>query len=77
MFKRELWRHFDFWLFGAVIFLSLFGIVMIRSAVAGNTELAGLANRQAIYVGIGLAVLIVAALLDYHYWKSFSKVFYI
>ena len=54
MFNRELWKHFDFWLFGAVVFLSLFGILMIQSAIAGNTELAGFVKRQAIYLGIGL-----------------------
>lgn len=77
MFKRELWKHFDFWLFGAVVFLSLFGILMIRSAIAGNTELAGLVKKQTIYVVIGLAVLLIAAIIDYRYWKNFSKLFYI
>ena len=77
MFNRELWKHFDFWLFGAVVFLSLFGILMIQSAIAGNTELAGFVKRQAIYFGIGLVVLVVAALIDYRYWKNFSKLFYI
>lgn len=76
MFRRELWRHFDFWLFGAVVFLSLFGVLMIRSAIAGNTELAGFVNRQSVYVAVGLGVLIIAALVDYHYWKNFSKLFY-
>jgi rod shape determining protein RodA len=77
MFKKELWRHFDFWLFGAVIFLCIFGVVMIRSAIAGNVELAGIVKRQAIFAAIGVGVLLIAALLDYHYWKSFSKLFYI
>jgi rod shape determining protein RodA len=77
MFNRELWKHFDFWLFGAVVFLSLFGILMIQSAIAGNTELAGLVKRQAIYLGIGLGVLVVAALINYRYWKNFSNLLYI
>ena len=33
------WRHFDFWLLGAVAFLTIFGVTMIRSAIAGNIEL--------------------------------------
>ena len=33
------WRNFDFWLLGAVALLVIFGITMIRSAVAGNIEL--------------------------------------
>ncbi len=77
MFKREIWRNFDFWLFGAVIFLTIFGIIMIRSAIAGNIELAGYVKRQAIFAAIGFGVMIIAALLDYHYWRSFSKLMYI
>ena len=77
MFKRELWRNFDFWLFGAVIFLTVFGLIMIRSAIAGNIELAGYVNRQATFAAIGLGVLIIASLIDYRYWRSFSKLFYI
>ncbi len=77
MFKREIWRNFDFWLFGAVVFLIIFGITMIRSAIAGNIELAGYVNRQATFAGIGLAVMVIATLIDYRYWRSFSKLFYI
>ena len=33
------WRHFDFYLLGAVAILAIFGIAMIRSAIAGNIEL--------------------------------------
>jgi rod shape determining protein RodA len=77
MFKRELWKNFDFWLFGAVIFLSLFGILMIQSAIAGNTELAGFVKRQSIYAGIGFGVLLIASIIDYRYWQNFSKLFYI
>lgn len=77
MFKREVWRNFDFWLFGAVIFLTIFGLLMIRSAIAGNIELAGYVNRQATFAAIGLGVMVFASLVDYHYWRSFSKLFYI
>jgi rod shape determining protein RodA len=76
MFNRELWKHFDFWLFGAVVFLSFFGILMIQSAIAGNTELAGFVKRQTIYFGVGLVVLLVAALINYRYWKNLSKLLY-
>lgn len=77
MFKRELWRNFDFWLFGAVLFLTVFGLIMIRSAIAGNIELAGYVNRQATFGAIGLGVLLIASLIDYRYWRSFSKLLYI
>lgn len=50
---------------------------MIRSAVAGNIDLANAAQRQAMFVAIGIAVVIVIALIDYHYWASFSKPIYV
>ncbi|MCX6054655.1 MAG: FtsW/RodA/SpoVE family cell cycle protein [Chloroflexi bacterium] len=77
MFKRELWKNFDFWLFGAVIFLIVFGIMMVRSAIAGNIEIADSDNRQTTFALIGLAISLLLTLLDYHYWRSFSKIFYI
>lgn len=75
--KREFWRHFDYWLFGSVIILCIFGIAMIRSAIAGNDTLASLVERQAIYVVIGLAVIFGASLVDYHYWASLTRTMYI
>jgi rod shape determining protein RodA len=76
MFKRELWRNFDFWLLGAVLFLSIFGVVMIRSAVAGNVNLAGYAQRQAEFLIAGVVLVFIINLVDYRYWKSFSKILY-
>ena len=35
MFRSNFWRHFDFWLLGAVIIALVFGVTMIRSAIAG------------------------------------------
>jgi rod shape determining protein RodA len=75
--KRELWKHFDFWLFGGVVVLCIFGIVMIRSAIAGNADLATSVDRQAIWVGIGIVVILILTLVDYHYWASLSRPMYI
>jgi rod shape determining protein RodA len=75
--KREFWRHFDYWLFGSVIILCIFGIAMIRSAIAGNEVLSGLVQRQAIYVALGLVVIFGASLVDYHYWLSLTRTMYI
>ena len=73
------WRHFDFWLLGAVAVLVIFGITMINSAVAGNIELTtetNLVNRQLIFAAIGIVVVIVTASIDYHLWSSISKTLY-
>lgn len=77
MFTRDNWRHFDFWLFGTVIVLSIFGIAMIRSAIAGNEELATYVTRQIVFISIGLVVIFVTAIIDYHYWASIARLMYI
>lgn len=59
------------------MFLSIFGIIMIQSAIAGNTELEGYPTRQTIFLGIGIVVILITAFVDYHYWSAFSKYLYI
>ncbi len=76
MEKKEIWRHFDYWLFGAVIILCIFGVAMIRSAIAGNEYMAGYDTRQMIFIGVSLVVIIITAWIDYHYWFSLSNVMY-
>ena len=73
------WRHFDFWLLGAVAVLTIFGITMIRSAVAGNIELAelDLVRRQLIFAVVGFVVIILTASIDYHLWSSISRTLYL
>ncbi len=70
MFRSTFWRHFDFWLLGAVIIALVFGVTMIRSAVAGNVSLADLVERQIIFGGIGFVVIILAAAIDYRFWSG-------
>jgi rod shape determining protein RodA len=75
--QRETWKHFDFLLFGAVIILSIFGVAMIRSAIAGNEVLSGLVQRQVIFVGISFVVIIVMAMIDYRYWSAMARTLYV
>jgi rod shape determining protein RodA len=70
MFRSNFWRHFDFWLLGAVIIALVFGVTMIRSAIAGNVSLAGLVPRQIIFGAVGFAVIILAAAIDYRFWSG-------
>jgi rod shape determining protein RodA len=70
MFRSIFWRHFDFWLLGAVIIALVFGVTMIRSAVAGNVSLAGLVPRQIIFGGVGFLVILLAAAIDYRFWSG-------
>jgi rod shape determining protein RodA len=73
------WRYFDFWLLGAVVLLVIFGITMIRSAVAGNIELVelNLVQRQLIFALAGLVLMLVVAAIDYRLWASISRPMYI
>ena len=75
--RRDLWRNFDFWLFGAAMFLSIFGIMMIQSAIAGNEVLAESVSRQPIFLALGTLLLLVMAAIDYHYWGSLARFIYI
>lgn len=77
MLRRETWRHFDYLLFGLVVLLCVFGIVMIRSAIAGNIGLANTVRNQIIYVGIGLVIILVLAAINYRTWASTTRVLYI
>src|SRR4030043_574991 len=71
------WRHFDFWLLGAVALMTIFGITMIRSAVAGNIELKNYEQRQLIFAVLGFIVIFIVTALDYHLWASISRPMYI
>jgi rod shape determining protein RodA len=72
------WRNFDFWLLGAVILLIIFGVTMIRSAVAGNIELTSvnLVQRQIIFALLGFALAFIIAAIDYRLWASISRPLY-
>ena len=75
--RRDFWRYFDFWLFGAAMFLSIFGIMMIQSAIAGNEVLAESVSRQPIFLALGTILLLLMAAIDYHYWASLARFMYI
>jgi rod shape determining protein RodA len=75
--KQEVWKHFDFWLFGTVVILCIFGIAMIRSAVAGNEVLGDLVGRQIIWAGVTIGVILVVGLVDYHFYAALSRPLYL
>lgn len=74
---RDVWKRFDIPLFATVLLLSLFGVALIRSAIAGNQALMSHPKRQAIFLVVGLVALLVSASFDYHIWKTLSKPFYL
>jgi rod shape determining protein RodA len=68
--NTSVWRHFDLWLAGAVLILTAYGILMIRSAVTGAPALEPLAGQQIIWAVIGFAFMIGMAAVDYRYFAS-------
>ncbi len=64
------WRNFDFLLLGAVVLASAFGVMLIRSAIAGNENLAGYDARQAYFAAAGAVVIVILASIDYRYWLA-------
>lgn len=77
MFDFRRLRHFDFWLLGGTAILVLFGVVMIRSAIADNASLAETPLRQTQYALIGLVILLIATLIDYHAWRGLTRFLFI
>ena len=77
MQSTRIWRHFDILLLAAVAILTIAGVAMIRSAIAGNEELAETVPRQAIYAVVGLAVVLVTTAIDYRLWSALSRPIYV
>jgi len=75
--SRNIWQKFDFWLFGAALILSILGIALIRSSIAGNIELVDHPQRQTTFLLISIAVLFVVAAIDYKYWITLIPPMYI
>ena len=59
------------------MFLSIFGIMMIQSAIAGNEVLAESVSRQPLFLAAGTVVLLIMTAIDYHYWGSLARFIYI
>ncbi len=75
--SRQNWRQFDWLLLLTIILLSIFGIIMINSAVQGDPDLVDFPKRQAFYVGVGLILMFATAAFDYHLLRTLTIPFYI
>src|SRR3972149_1125850 len=77
MLRGLSWRNFDFWLLGAIVLATAFGVAMIRSAVAGNEVLLPLIQRQIFFAFLGLVVIFLVASIDYRYWLALYRPMYL
>jgi|GEM_PF-68908 len=64
MVKRS-WRRFDWMLLGALLLLSAYGVVMIYSATIDTSGVGNPVGRQLLYLGVGIALLLLVASVDY------------
>jgi rod shape determining protein RodA len=79
---RNLTSRFDLVLVGTALLLALTGVVMIYSATKGWLALDGddpryFLKRQAIFVVIGVVVMVVMTLFDYRKLEQVSTVLYV
>lgn len=71
MFSRtSIWRHFDLWLTAAILLLTAYGILMIRSAVTGAPAFEPLPGDQIQWAIIGFVVMLIIAAIDYRILTS-------
>ena len=72
--RTSVWRYFDVWLLAAVILLTGYGVLMIRSAITGSPAYVTYPQQQLIWAVLGLVILMITAAIDYrvltsaHWW---------
>lgn len=66
----SVWRYFDVWLATAVILLTFYGVLIIRTAITGAPAFVGYERRQLIWMTIGLVAMFVMAAIDYRILTS-------
>lgn len=74
---RRLWRSYDWVLMGTAILLIVYGIAMISSATRDTQDLADYWQRQAIFAVSGLALMLLVAAFDYHFYENLHRPLYI
>jgi len=77
--SSRIWRHFDVALLGTVAVLTITGVAMIQSAIAGNPELLDLnvVGRQTLYAGAGFLLVLLTAAIDYRTWAALARPIYL
>lgn len=63
--RTSIWRYFDYWLAAAIILLTGYGILMIRSAITGAPAYESYPQRQFLFAAAGFGVMLFFAGLDY------------
>lgn len=79
MFDRRLAQNFDWVLFGLSLIMAGIGLVALYSAVTAGAQTGerALFNRQLMWFGIGLGVMVVSFFFDYKYLDKFAPAIYV
>jgi rod shape determining protein RodA len=78
MVPGRIWRHFDFWLFGAVALLIVFGTAMIRSTLLSSPDGGAFEmSRHLLFVLVGVPIVFVVSAIDYRLWGNLSGAIYV
>lgn len=79
MFDRKLLRSLDWSLYGAYLFVSLFGLLMIASASANNEfgDPLHYVRRQLMFMAIGHVLLLISLVIDYQFFANLTIPIYI
>lgn len=68
--QASVWRYFDVWLATAVIVLTAYGVLIIRSAITNTPAFVGYEVRQMQWMALGLIAMITMASIDYRILTS-------
>ena len=76
------WRHLDLLLVGSTIAVACLGVLMVYSATRSTVPQAGLASttylvRQAIFVALGIGVMVAVAVIDYGRFRDVAPLLYV
>jgi rod shape determining protein RodA len=75
------WRHFDVVLVATAILIGIFGCVMVYTATRDSLQAQGISplyyvKKQAIFMVIGLAVMVAVAAIDYRRFRDWAILIY-
>ena len=77
----SIWRHADPILAGAILLIGAFGCLMVYTATRDQLEAAGLSptyylKKQALFIIVGVAVMVVTAAIDYRRFVDWAPALY-
>ncbi|MEG2350857.1 MAG: FtsW/RodA/SpoVE family cell cycle protein [Hungatella sp.] len=81
--KKRSQRFYDYSLLFTIIFLTIFGLIMIYSASSYKAQLnyngnaAYFMTRQAVIALVGFAVMLIISKMDYHWYAKFTVFAYL